>query len=279
MRIQNNVFLSSLTTIGIGGRADAVLTPQEREFDAVYRRALEEYSRVIVLGNGSKVLCADNGFRGAVLKTNGLNRIVFDGTQVYAGAGVSLIKLAVLCAERGLSGLEWAIGIPASLGGAVTLNAGAYGGEIADLVIEVEGIGREFSAEECGFVYRGSAFDGERGVVKGVRLQLAEGDRSRIEARMREVRAKRMATQPIGARTAGSCFRRAEGVGAGRLIEEAGCKGRREGGAIVSLKHANFIENSGGATCQDVSKLLCYIQEEVWKKFSVRLVRDIIEVK
>lgn len=272
-----NVFLSQLTTLGIGGRADEAIAPQETEFKTEFGRA-QARGNVLVLGRGSKVLASDAGFRGVVLLTRELNRIEFDGTRVYVGAGVTLPRLALACAERGLSGLEWACGIPASFGGAVALHAGAFGGCMGDVLREIETLKGDIPARECGFGYRTSIFRRSGGIVTGAWCELVEGDGTLIRARMRECTELRRSTQPAGKRTAGSCFLSVHGVGAGYYLERAGCKGRVEGGASVSCVHANFIQNDGSATCQDVRKLLHYMQRSVRQKFGIELTQDVIEV-
>jgi UDP-N-acetylmuramate dehydrogenase len=186
-----------------------------------------------------------------------------EGTRVNAGAALNLALLARKVALAGLEGLEWAVGIPGTLGGALVMNAGAHGGELKDVVESVslvlDGKAEEWSAADCGFAYRHSRFkdlEPGRAVLTGARLLLRPGDAALLKARMEEVLAKRRATQPVDLPNAGCVFKNPEGESAGRLIEQAGLKGRRRGGARISERHANFVVNEGGARAADVLALM-----------------------
>ena len=272
--------LSDICTFRIGGMADYLLMPKTKEqLVGALRTAEERGIRYTVVGNGSNLLFSDEGYRGAVILTSALRRAEFseDGT-VTAECGVSVTALAHEAAERGLSGLEFAYGIPGSVGGAGVMNAGAYGGQTSDVLVNSEcfdpktGELRRLSAEEHRYGYRESIYleHPELAFLSAV-LKLDFGDRAEIkeksEANMRARREK----QPLEYPSAGSVFKRPTGYFAGALLEGAGLKGKRIGGAAVSDKHAGFIVNLGGATCSDVLSLIDFIKDDVLTKFGVEL--------
>jgi len=284
METLRDQFLSGYTTFGIGGRAARLLFPTERELrDAV--RLVKAERNVLRLGAGSKLLVRDKGFDGTVVSTARLDRIAFLDGAVWAGAGVKLPHLAIECAKRGLSGLEWACGIPASVGGAVCMNASCFGHSLADRATSVDVLnltdGRDFvlSAEDCAFCYHGSVFRKRSELfVTGATLALTPAPLEAILSAMQDYRARRRAVQPMGLRSAGSAWQRVGTEGAGRFVDRAGLKGFRIGQAQISPVHANFIVNLGAASCKDVAKLLEYTYGVVREQFGVRLVTDYVEV-
>ena len=231
----------------------------------------------LLLGNGTNLLVADEGLDTLVLQTGeGLNRISLDGETIIADAGVSLARLGVFAWQHSLTGLEFAHGIPGSLGGGVVMNAGAYGGELKDVLTEVtalfpDGV-RTLRGGELALGYRRSLFtDHPEAVVLRAKLALQSGSAEQIKARMDELAAKRRASQPLELPSAGSTFKRPEGYFAAALIDQCGLKGMRVGGAEVSRKHAGFIVNVGGAKCADVLALIQKVQDTVFTATGVTL--------
>lgn len=266
------------TTFKIGGCADYFAVPSsETEISDIIKLCREENVEYTVIGNGSNLLVSDFGISGVVINiSDSLSDIKTDGTKITAGAGVLLSRLANAALSKGLAGLEFAAGIPGTLGGGIFMNAGAYGGELKDVIksvsyIDEEGLLKTAQREELGFGYRKSMFSGRSCVILSCILELEEGDREEIKAKMAELNAKRANKQPLSMPSAGSTFKRPEGHYAGGLIEQAGLKGCSIGGAAVSEKHAGFVVNTGGATAGDVMNLIKHIQKEVREKFSVDL--------
>ena len=260
------------TTFQIGGPADRFLTvenaAQLQGLLSCLRQAGIPY---LVLGKGSNLLVSDKGIRGAVLHLGGDFKkveVLPDGRTLRAGAGAPLPSVCALARERSLTGLEFAWGIPGSVGGAAYMDAGAYGGEMRDVVERVlhvtpEGEESSASGEELEFAYRHSRYTGTRDVITGVEFRLEPGDPAQIAAKMEELMGRRKEKQPYDMPSAGSVFKRPQNGFAAALIEQCGLKGRRVGGAQVSEKHAGFIVNTGGATCQDVLELISVIRKTV----------------
>ncbi len=270
--------MSAHTTFRIGGPADRFLRVGDVETLRAALRALEaEEVPYFVLGNGSNLLVPDEGLRGAVVKLEGQFRLARAGEKgrLLAGAGAPLSAVCLLAKELGLSGLEFAYGIPGSLGGALFMNAGAYGGEMRDAVERVftleDGAVREYGLQACEFSYRHSAFMGRGAVILGAELRLSPGEPEQIGNAMETYMARRKEKQPLEMPSAGSVFKRPEGYFAGALIEACGLKGLAVGGAEVSEKHAGFIVNRGGATCEDVERLIGRIRETVLREKGVLL--------
>lgn len=265
----------------IGGPADVLVSPRSLdELRALAAHLFREQLPFTVLGAGSNVLISDAGIRGVVLKIGkGLDAIRYDGAMVSAQAGVGLPHLAKDAAKSGLSGLEFAAGIPASVGGAVVMNAGAHGHAMAEVVLSVRALTpqgeRTFAAAELGYAYRTSALQTQPAVVLEATLRLVVGDPQRVRARTREWLLQRGETQPIGPPSSGCVFRNPPGDHAGRLIDLAGGKGLALGGARVSDLHANYILNTGGATAADVIGLMDKVSALVMEKFGVRLEPEI----
>ncbi len=276
--------LAQHTSLRIGGPAKRMAFPTACEQLVLLTGFAQECGvRTILLGNGTNVLAADEGVDALVVQTGeGLRGISLeaDGETVCAEAGASLAMLGVFAWKHGLTGLEFAHGIPGSLGGGVVMNAGAYGGELKDVLTEVtalfpDGV-RTLRAQELQLGYRRSIFaDCPEAVVLRAKLKLTRGAPEAIKARMEELAAKRRASQPLELPSAGSTFKRPEGYFAGTLIDQCGLKGTRVGGAEVSVKHAGFVVNVGGATCADVSALIALVQEKVFAATGVRLEPEI----
>ena len=271
--------MSRHTTFRIGGPADILIEPPDTQRLAAVLKLIKRFNiPYFVMGNGSNLLVGDKGIRGAVIKIgNGMSECDTDGTQITAQSGIKLSRLANTALKNGLCGLEFASGIPGTLGGAVFMNAGAYGGEMKDVISHVKYVSSKdceihtLTVQECSFGYRKSAFsDGDKIVTEAV-LNLENGDMDEIKASMAELSAKRAEKQPIDKPSAGSTFKRPEGYFAGTLIQDAGLKGLSIGGAEVSQKHAGFVINKGGATAADVRALIEEVQNRVMIKFGVHL--------
>lgn len=260
----------------IGGPADLFAEPaDEAQAQALFRLLRARGLRPVIVGNGSNLLVRDAGVRGVVVHIGpAMGAIRQAGETLWAGAGVTLARLAVYARERGLGGLEFAHGIPGSLGGAVMMNAGAYGGEMADVVSSVRYLdadGEIAETADAGFGYRHSRFAGGGELILGAAVRLSPDDPEAIHARMRALWEKRSASQPLDRPSAGSTFKRPASGYAAAMIDEAGCKGLRVGGAQVSEKHAGFIVNTGGASCADVLALMEQVTDAVERRFGVRL--------
>lgn len=278
--------LSRHTTFRIGGPAAVFCLP---ETPAQFLRTLElcrEHGvRTYLLGNGSNTLFADEGFDGAVLCTTDLRTpITVTGTTVSAAAGAPLSAVCREAQKAGLTGLEFAYGIPGTVGGAVYMNAGAYGGELKQVLSHVTFLDNDLRletlpVEELALGYRTSRFETDGGCILEATFQLQPGDPESIEARMQELMARRREKQPLEMPSAGSTFKRPEGAFAGQLIEQSGLRGFAVGGAAVSTKHCGFVVNTGGATCADVIRLTDEIQRIVEEKTGYRLSREIRVVR
>jgi len=266
------------TTFGIGGPADIMIFP--RNVDDIRNIILTCGSNnypFYTIGQGSNLLVTDKGIRGVVIKMGeNWNRVKVEGEVINAQAGISLYALSRLAANNSLSGLEFAEGIPGSLGGAVVMNAGAYDGEMQDVVIEVEAIKsngdiEKFTREQINFGYRSSRFQNQPWVVLEAKLQLSIGDKEQITQKMRVLADKRKSKQPYDFPSAGSVFKRPPGYYVGPMVENLGLKGYRIGGAQVSEKHAGFIVNTGSATAADVLALIQHIQSRAKEQYGVDL--------
>jgi UDP-N-acetylmuramate dehydrogenase len=275
-RVRPEEPLARHTSFRIGGPADVLLVPETAaELAAAVRVAGAHGAPVTLLGGGSNMLVGDGGVRGVVVKLGrGFGRIAWDGPSVLAGAAVQLGRLTRAAAERGLAGLEFAEGIPGTVGGALFMNAGAYGGELAPVVAGVEGVDgaevRRLERADLGFAYRRTALP-PGFVVTAVRFALRPDAAHAVRDRMEAARTRRVASQPHGSANAGSIFKNPPGDFAGRLVEAAGLKGTRVGGARISERHANFIVNDGTARATDVQALMQQAQRVVWERSGVWL--------
>lgn len=270
------------TTFRIGGLADFLLLPATIiEIQQVLAIAKQWALPVTILGRGSNVLVADRGIRGIVLRmTKWLGTIRRNGDRLIVGAGANLSDVARYAAGEGLTGLEFAIGIPGTIGGAVFMNAGAYGGEISQVVVGVTAVDQtgeaaHYAAGGLRFGYRSSTFAADNSLICEVELQLQPGDKALISQTMQDYTLRRNSKQPVELPSAGSAFKRPPGHYAGTLIEAAGLKGFTIGGAQVSPKHAGFIVNIGGATAADVKQLIAAIKQRVYAQFAVELQPEI----
>lgn len=278
--------MSAHTSFKIGGPADRFIEVKTvLELQTVLKLLNEEAIPYFVLGNGSNLLVPDEGLRGAVLTLQGDFKKVeslADG-RILCGAGASLATVCSVARGQGLTGLEFAWGIPGQLGGAVYMNAGAYGGEMKQVVervhfLKTDGTPGVMSGEDLAFGYRKSAFMGTDKIITKAELRLETGVEAEITAKMEDFMRRRREKQPLELPSAGSAFKRPEGYFAGALIEQCGLKGFAVGGACVSEKHAGFIVNKGGATCADVEALIHAIQDTVFQATGVELEPEIRRV-
>ncbi len=271
------------TTFRIGGPVRLMALPKTaEEAEQVLRLAAEREIQPFFLGNGSNLLVADQGYEGFILKAaGGLDALERVGeTGIRAGSGVLLSRLAVFARENGLTGLEFAHGIPGTVGGAVTMNAGAYGGEMKDVLLSVRYLTAEGQIEEAPAAaldlgYRHSVFESNGGCILSASVGLAPGDPEAIAARMNDLMGRRRDKQPLDKPSAGSTFKRPAGAFAGALIEQCGLRGHRHGGAAISEKHCGFVVNLGGATCADVLALCSEVQQIVKEQTGFVLEKEI----
>lgn len=280
IKFTENELLAPHSTFRIGGEARLAAMPDTTEqiIDAV-SAAKEAGLDFTVIGNGSNVLFSDKGFDGLVIFTRNADSVVIKGNRVIADAGAPFTKLAVTVKNAGLTGLEFAYGIPGSVGGAVYMNAGAYNGEASQVVAssmaydDLTGEVRIISREEHNFGYRTSVYSQNRDrlTVLSAEFELKEGDSAAIWETMQDLMRRRREKQPLEYPNAGSVFKRPQGYFVGKLITDAGLKGYTIGGAQVSEKHAGFIVNIGGATAEDVLRLVEHIQKTVQSQFGVML--------
>ena len=275
---EENAALAPYTSMKIGGACDLLVkTADEKQLLTVLRLCRSENIPHFILGRGSNLLVSSAGWRGAVILLSGEKpEVEARGNSLTAWAGVPLYALCSAALEHSLTGLEFAYGIPGSLGGALYMNAGAYGGEMKDVVTSCRYVGgdgeiHEMSAAEMQLTYRHSVFSGSSMVITSVTMELVPGDKAEIKSRMEELMQRRRDKQPLNFPSAGSTFKRPEGYFAGKLIEDAGLKGASVGAAQVSEKHAGFLINRGGATCDDMLHLIELVQERVREQFGVEL--------
>ena len=266
------------TTFKIGGPADMYVSVGSiDELSELLKLAKETQTPYTVIGNGSNILVGDNGIRGLVIEIgSNLAYCEADDDKIYAQAGALLSKIASLAAANSLSGMEEISGIPGTLGGGIYMNAGAYGGEIKNVIknvtyVDTDGEIITVTGDECNFGYRQSIFTDGKKFVVSAELDLKKDDKTAISERMADFRKRRCDKQPLAYPSAGSTFKRPEGYFAGALIEQAGLKGYGIGGACVSDLHAGFIINCGDATAKDVLDLISYVQKTVYDKFGVTL--------
>lgn len=276
-RLLRNEPMARHTTFRVGGPADLMLSARSGgEVALALEAAREAGAPALVMGNGSNLLVRDGGIAGLVVRVaEDMAALEFEGTRVRAGAGCLMSRLGAECARRGLAGFEPLSGIPGTLGGAAAMNAGAYGGELKDVLVEAEVLrgGRieRMGRDELAMGYRTSRVLREGLVVTEVVLELSSGDTAEVRARTDEFAARRKAKQPLSLPSAGSTFKRPEGYFAGALIEQCGLKGTRVGGAQVSWLHAGFIVNAGGASARDIIDLIELVRTKVRLSAGVEL--------
>jgi UDP-N-acetylenolpyruvoylglucosamine reductase len=270
--------LAKMTTLQIGGKAKYVTYPEtDVALDLIIRLLKEKNVPMKVIGKGSDLLCSDDDFDGVIIKLDRFfNDVIFNGTEITVQAGASIIAVSIDAAKHGLSGLEFATGIPGTVGGTIFMNAGAYKSCMADIVREVfvyrDGKMEWIPAKECEFSYRTSIFQSHPDwIILAARLQMIEKDAEEITSLMENRRERRMASQPLDKPSCGSVFRNPEGMNAWELIDGIGYRGHRKGGAEVSSKHCNFIVNVDHASADEYMALVKEIQEKVKEKYGVEL--------
>lgn len=272
LEIIKNASLAKYTTFRVGGNADFLLYPLNQ--DGILQ-AINYCENYIILGNGSNVLVSDNGYRGAVISLAKMNGISIDGDILTCQSGALLSRIGNFCLNHELTGFEKLCGIPATIGGAICMNAGAYGGEISDILIEstcIDENGKEHIIKNHEFSYRHSIYlKNPKLVITSAKFKLKKAEKQDILHIMEDCKRKRQEKQPLEYPSAGSTFKRPEGYFAGKLIEDAGLKGFRVGGACVSEKHAGFVINDKKATCNDILQLISLVQKKVLDEFNVKL--------
>lgn len=275
--------MSAHTSFKIGGPARLMVCPRSSDDIARIVKCCNEHSiRYMAIGNGSNLLVADEGIDAVVimLGSDYSDVKLIDDTTIYAQSGASLMKVCRLALENELTGMEFAYGIPGSCGGAAFMNAGAYGGEMKDVLYRCEHIDKDgnvgyLEGDDIALSYRHSAYYNNGCIITGIYLKLQKGNAEEIKAKMNDLIGRRKDKQPLEYPSAGSTFKRPEGYFAGALIEECGLKGKTVGGAQVSEKHSGFVINVGKATCKDVLDLCKYVSDTVYNKKGVRMEMEI----
>ena len=278
--------MSRHTTFRIGGPAKVFVSPDNIEKIIKTIELLKnEKCDYFILGNGSNILAADEGYDGVVVSTGNLKNLNIEReesneTFIYAEAGVMLSRAAVLALESSLTGLEFAGGIPGTVGGAVSMNAGAYGGEIKDIIVRADvlmsdGTVVKLTRDELELSYRSSIVQKEKMIVLSAEFALKKGNKSEILDKMKDFSQRRRDKQPLEYASAGSTFKRPEGYFAGKLIDDAGLRGYRVGNVMVSDKHCGFVVNMGGGTCEEAKAVIKHVREEVDKQFGVTLEMEV----
>lgn len=288
MKIEEKIIynepMKNHTSFKIGGTADKFLiVDSEEELKQALKYAKEKNIKITIIGNGSNLLVKDKGIRGLVIKIN-IQKLKIekkeDHVEIEAGSGYKMMSLAIKLKDEEISGFEELSGIPGSIGGAVFMNAGAYGKEMKDIIISTKCMDEngnifELSNEEQGFTYRSSSFNKKNYIIVETKMKLQYGKQEEINKKMNEYKEKRKEKQPTEFPSAGSSFKRQDGIVTAKLIDELGLKGFTIGGAKVSEKHAGFIINAGNATAKDVLDLIEYIKEKVYEKFKIRIEEEI----
>ncbi|TLQ41847.1 UDP-N-acetylmuramate dehydrogenase [Ruoffia tabacinasalis] len=281
LNIKFNHALSDYSYTKTGGEADVIAFPKSKdEVKQIIDWAKEFDAPLTILGNLSNLIVKDGGIRGIVMILTDMNAISVDGHYIYAESGAGIIEVSREAYRHSLTGLEFACGIPGSVGGAVFMNAGAYEGEITDINVKIEAINREgqfltYTNEDAEFAYRHSIFQENDNIILGVSFELQPGDQEAIKGKMDHLTELRESKQPLEYPSCGSVFKRPVGYYTGKLIQDAGLQGHRIGGAEISRKHAGFIINVGGATATDYVEMIEYIQETIWNLNSVRLETEV----
>ncbi len=286
IKYSENEAMASHTSFKIGGRADLFVCPDSVDkLGIALSGAKEQGLPVFILGNGSNLLVSDKGIEGVVISTSALKSVRLAGEdEIFAEAGATLASLCVFAKEQSLTGLEFAYGIPGSVGGALYMNAGAYGGDMSMVVSRAESLSAEDftpttrTLSEMGLSYRKSIYEENGDIITGVYFKLKKGNKSEISDAMNTFITKRKTSQPLDFPSAGSTFKRPVGYFAAALIDECNLKGKAVGGAMVSEKHAGFVINFDGATCNDVLSLIEVIRTTVKKEKGVDLSPEVIFV-
>ena len=276
LKMLRNEPMKNHSSFKVGGAAEIFIEPEgEKQLEKSYALLKEMGISPIVIGKGSNILVRDEGIKGVVLHVGeGLSSVKIEGDTIYAEAGASMASVASAALRESLTGMEFAHGIPGSIGGGVMMNAGAYGGELKDIVYRVrymDGAGNILETEDCRFAYRHSRFEEEQSIILGAYIKLEKGEKEAIAAQMKLLSEKRMKSQPLDKPSAGSTFKRPATGYAAAMIDECGLKGLRVGDAQVSEKHAGFVVNLGNASFADVKGVMEKVQEEVFSRFGVML--------
>ncbi len=276
--ISKNVSMEEYTSMRVGGKADFMVQPdsiEDIQKGVSYLTSLN--IPFLVMGNGSNLIFSDSGYRGVIIKIgSGFSKVEVNDTIITAEAGASLAYVANVALDNSLSGMEFASGIPGTIGGAACMNAGAYDGEMKQVIVEtlcIDNHGNYITLrdEEHNFSYRHSRIQDEKLICLKVKLQLKKGEKNEIQAKMNELNARRREKQPLTFPSAGSIFKRPPDAFAGKLIDDCGLRGYKIGGAQISDKHCGFIINTGNATTADVVSLIKHVQNTVYKKFGKQL--------
>ena len=275
--------MKSHTTFRIGGPAEVFIMPKSvKQVQMAVKICQEEQIPYFILGNGSNLLVSDRGYRGVIIQMDrNMGEIQVEGTEIQAAAGALLSSIAVAARRESLTGFEFAGGIPGTLGGAVVMNAGAYGGEMKDIVETVEVLDmdtfevKELKNEELEFSYRNSIIQNKNYIVLAIKLKLQKGNKEEIKAIYEDLREKRNSKQPLNFGSAGSTFKRPEGHFASKLIEDSGLKGYHINDAWVSEKHSGFVVNKGNASCKEILELIDHVKNVVFEKFGVKLEMEV----
>lgn len=282
IHIELNADMRKNTSFRIGGPADIIVKPQNLEqLQEVVKLINSEKVPFLVIGNGSNLLVSDSGIKGVVIKlSSNFNNIVVSGEVITAQSGALLPLISSSAIKNNLTGFEFAAGIPGTLGGAITMNAGAHGGEMKDIVTSVtvmdyEGNIQTLSNQEMEFEYRNSILSRKQFIVVSVDLKLEYGDSEEIKSKINELKQKRILSQPLDKPNAGSTFKRPLNAFAGKLIEDAGLKGFSVGDAEVSTKHAGFVINKGNASARDVLEVIDHVKKVVFEKYNIELEEEV----
>lgn len=283
-KVKYNEKMSKYTTMRVGGPCDCIVFPDEiSKIKEVIDFCKNENITFFVIGNGSNLLVKDEGIHGVVIKLgHRFGKIELDGEYILAYAGATMPTLSQLAKKNSLKGLEFACGIPGTIGGGVKMNAGAYGSQISDILYEVTYMDEKeeiktIKNKDCSFGYRKSIFTiNPNYVILSAKFKLERGNIDEIENKMKENSLARKAKQPLEYPNFGSVFKRPEGYFVGKLVDDAGLRGYKIGGAQVSTKHTGFIVNVDNATCKDVLDLIGYVQTTVYNKFNVKLTPEVI---
>lgn len=283
-KIKYNEKMSKYTTMKVGGPCDCIVFPDEiSKIKEIIEFCKNENITFYVIGNGSNLLVKDEGIHGVVIKLgHRFSKIELDGEYILAYAGATMPALSQLAKKNSLKGLEFACGIPGTIGGGVKMNAGAYGSQISDILYEVTYMDEKeeiktIKNKDCSFGYRKSIFTiNPNYVILSAKFKLERGNIDEIENKMKENSLARKAKQPLEYPNFGSVFKRPEGYFVGKLVDDAGLRGYKIGGAQVSTKHTGFIVNVDNATCKDVLDLIGYVQTTVYNKFNVKLTPEVI---
>lgn len=284
IELKQNESMKNHTSFKIGGKADYFVNVRSiEELKKVINKAKSLNIPFFILGKGSNILVSDKGIEGVVISLTGLNEITVCDDVIVSQAGASLVQVCVKACENGLTGLEFAYGIPGTVGGGLYMNAGAYGGEMSQVVVSAEYIDcdgnlGEIDIKQMQLGYRTSIFKQNGKIITCVKFKLAKGEKQKIKSAMDDFMSRRKEKQPLEYPSAGSTFKRPEGYFAGALIQENNLKGYSVGGAMVSEKHAGFVINYSNATSEDVKKLMTEIQKRVFENNNVKLEPEVIFV-